>query len=139
MSARLCIKRLIAYSLRIYPHLQDTGGFFVAVLQRKSRPEVKQKSEGKRVAEEEIEETEQTGSTEATGEPALKKARLAEDFEDKSGTATPIVNEVLTVNGGEPIAETGGLFKEDPYTFVRPDDPGLSACLLVLSLLTLYS
>ena len=99
---------------------------------------MKQKSEGKRVAEEETEETEQTGSAEATGEPALKKARLAEDFEDKSGTATPIVNEVLTVNGGEPIAETGGLFKKDPYTFVRPDDPGLSACLLVLSLLTSY-
>ena len=25
-----------AISMRIYPHLQDTGGFFVAVLQRKS-------------------------------------------------------------------------------------------------------
>jgi hypothetical protein len=24
------------YSMRIYPHLQDTGGFFVAVLQRKT-------------------------------------------------------------------------------------------------------
>ena len=24
------------YSMRIYPHLQDTGGFFVAVLQRKA-------------------------------------------------------------------------------------------------------
>jgi hypothetical protein len=24
------------HSMRIYPHLQDTGGFFVAVLQRKS-------------------------------------------------------------------------------------------------------
>jgi hypothetical protein len=26
--------------MRIYPHLQDTGGFFVAVLQRKNVPSV---------------------------------------------------------------------------------------------------
>lgn len=26
---------LSVYSLRIYPHLQDTGGFFIAVLQKK--------------------------------------------------------------------------------------------------------
>jgi hypothetical protein len=28
------------YSMRIYPHLQDTGGFFVAILQRKVTNEV---------------------------------------------------------------------------------------------------
>jgi hypothetical protein len=28
-------------SMRIYPHLQDTGGFFIGVLQRKVTNEVK--------------------------------------------------------------------------------------------------
>lgn len=27
------------------------------------------------------------------------------------------------------VGETGGQFKEDPYTFVSPDDPILSACM----------
>ena len=28
----------VTYSLRLYPHLQDTGGFFVAVLQKADDP-----------------------------------------------------------------------------------------------------
>ena len=75
---------LIKYSIRIYPHLQDTGGFFVAVLQHRRTestavPKYKVTSpwgpkysffgtrEGKRTAEEETEE------------PNVKKARLNAD------------------------------------------------------------
>lgn len=75
---------LIKDSIRIYPHLQDTGGFFVAVLQHRRTestavPKYKVASrwgprysilgtrEGKRTADEEAEE------------PNVKKARLNGD------------------------------------------------------------
>lgn len=123
--------------MRIYPHLQDSGGFFVAVLERKTaaRSEPLVKSEGKRPA------TAPAGAdvaskkpdllkdlvVEDSGEPAAKKARLTEDV---SREATPGAGAVAVV--GEPATETGGAFKEDPYTFVSPTDPTLVSCMFVI-------
>jgi multisite-specific tRNA:(cytosine-C5)-methyltransferase len=119
--------------MRIYPHLQDSGGFFVAVLRRKvTNPPAT--SDRKRAATEETSE-----------EPESKKARLdAEQAafevvppeEDSpmavEGAETPVAQE----NRGETPAtkkekqSTGnGSFKEQPYTYISPTDPVLLSCL----------
>ncbi|ETW75883.1 hypothetical protein HETIRDRAFT_436831 [Heterobasidion irregulare TC 32-1] len=144
--------------MRIYPHLQDTGGFFVAVLQRKSSS-TKSPREGKRVADE------------ASDEPEIKRARLAGD-EDLS--TAEVVETEPAVEGGEPMDEEDdrttepstprldavpapdappnttnsnktktktkgkqsgdGGFKENPYTFIAPNDPIVQGCIRQLSL-----
>lgn len=118
--------------MRIYPHLQDSGGFFVAVLQRKAtaaapvRAEPLVKAEGKRPAAAADVTSEKPNLLEASGEPAAKKARLADDAsKDVSREATP------GAVAGEPATETGGAFKEDPYTFISSTDPTLVSCMFV--------
>lgn len=118
--------------MRIYPHLQDSGGFFVAVLQRKTAAaapaEPLVKAEGKRpAAAADVASEKPDMLKEASGEPAAKKARLADDAgKDASREATP------GAVAGEPTTETGGAFKEDPYTFISSTDPTLVSCLFVL-------
>lgn len=136
---------LICYfcSLRLYPHQQDTGGFFVAVLQRK--PEAKKlldlaSSAGtnnggsangtlKRNMPEDLETPER---------PVDKKAKLADidvEMNDAGGDAAIFSNgasaaevggpsQLLDNSLGEP-EQIGGTFKEDPYTFMSKDDPAV--------------
>lgn len=116
--------------MRIYPHLQDSGGFFIAVMQRRTAdtlPAPQKKAEGKRASE--TVET-RTGSQppSSVGEPASKKARLANE---QSLDGTDPTSAVDATAEAEPTAESGGAFKEDPYTFVPPDDPSLISCMFV--------
>ncbi|KAI0280399.1 cytosine-5--methyltransferase [Russula aff. rugulosa BPL654] len=119
-------------SIRIYPHLQDTGGFFIAVLQHRRSTAVPK--EGKRTAEEEAEE------------PNVKKARLDGDVDMVS--ATELSTSEYLDPGSPPLVETASastaqetqkqsqqqtetgdyVFKEMPYTFVSPNDPIVENC-----------
>ncbi|KAJ4478180.1 S-adenosyl-L-methionine-dependent methyltransferase [Lentinula aciculospora] len=120
--------------MRIYPHLQDSGGFFVAVLERKST-ELKtpaQARERKRMAE----------NVEPL-EPGTKKPRLESEPESSSipvDLTTDIVDQPATDEGGGGGANGSGngsgngSFKEMPYTFLSPLDPTLLSCISRLRL-----
>lgn len=140
-------------SLRLYPHLQDTGGFFVAVLQRKPKAK-KPLDMANSVA------TKKGGSGDGTlkrnmpGDPATperpadKKAKLVDvDVEmdgDRVASATStngagaavelLEGEVgrssqLPDNSLGESEQIGGTFKEDPYTFMSKDDPAVLASM----------
>ncbi|KAG5637196.1 hypothetical protein H0H81_005409 [Sphagnurus paluster] len=138
-------------SMRIYPHLQDTGGFFVAVLERKAST-----NDRKRGA-----------SIEAEGLQEIKKPRLDDTQaspmidtapEDIETDAEATVEETAPAEGAEAgievdpkpeeaskiVTETkqqrkakenkGGIFKEHPFTFLPPTDPILRHCIERLNL-----
>lgn len=166
--------------MRIYPHLQDTGGFFVAVLERKQGGEAAEHMyvvvlltrplhmlcraddglcrERKREAGEPVD----------VDVPEAKKPRLVvgnelgeaqvergdagmDDAGEPHEAAAESVDDVV-MDGNPPAAkpsqvgsnkgkrkakpsESGGSFKENPYTFLSPDDPNLQSCMYVVLLL----
>ncbi|KAJ6454578.1 cytosine-5--methyltransferase [Mycena sanguinolenta] len=130
--------------LRIYPHLQDTGGFFVAVLERSSADT----STG--AVEEAVEAAprkREADADESVEIPESKKPRLdadgvvkVEDDAEPPAETTSIAAEPATKNPAPPKAgkqkkgEGGGSFKENPYTYLVPDDPAILSCVSSLHL-----
>ncbi|KAF9493772.1 S-adenosyl-L-methionine-dependent methyltransferase [Pleurotus eryngii] len=115
--------------MRIYPHLQDTGGFFVAVLQKKQKAEPDTK-ERKREA------------TEPSDVPEAKKPRLIEENEDEDKIDVDVAAQVVedAQADGQKTPEEGDSkaisydFKENPYTFLSSKDPILISCIKRLKL-----
>ncbi|KAI8990721.1 cytosine-5--methyltransferase [Trametes punicea] len=144
--------------IRIYPHLQDTGGFFIAILQKKppAKPSAtvgasKETSESKRSAD----------AVEGIEKSLTKKPKLdcdaqanqspnaqSEEVEDvdeefleetsEEPSASMDVDQAKTEASSEPkirfkkgkTAEGASAhFKENPYTFISPDDPIIQACI----------
>ncbi|KAJ7201628.1 S-adenosyl-L-methionine-dependent methyltransferase [Mycena pura] len=123
--------------IRVYPHLQDTGGFFVAVLERTvvDPPEVSP-TQKKRDADEEVIEV-----------PDSKRARLDAGVEDmevvmanEAAADTPPETQTIPTMLVGPVPKTslptpkkkgegGGSFKENPYTFLPADDPTIVSCI----------
>ncbi|KAI0822437.1 cytosine-5--methyltransferase [Trametes gibbosa] len=141
---------------RIYPHLQDTGGFFVAVLQKKSPIRLPvavptSTSESKRSADavESLEKTEvkkpkldddalPTASEDAQGDEAEDEGEepIPDETADDAAPAMD-VDKPAPASGLEPkirfkkgkTAEGASAhFKENPYTFIDPTDPIVAAC-----------
>ncbi|KAG1722855.1 hypothetical protein EDB19DRAFT_1954364 [Suillus lakei] len=109
--------------MRTYPHLQDTGGFVVAVLEREPR----QKSHISVAAKRDVEDAEITV-------PEAKKVKL-----DLGGLPEPQQNvraasdtKKATFKGKPKFSDPS--FKEMPYTFLEPNDPTLLSCIEQLNL-----
>ncbi|KAH9829989.1 cytosine-5--methyltransferase [Rhodofomes roseus] len=154
--------------MRIYPHLQDTGGFFIAVLQKIPAPSTSNqgasKSDGKRQAEavDGLETsavkkpklaTELSSATEV--EPTRAAVETTEDIDEElpdeaveesdPSIVDPLPQPAPAVNpeefkkqqkGKKHRGDGGGAghFKENPFTFVSPDDPIIQACMAKLRL-----
>ncbi|KAL5514498.1 hypothetical protein ACEPAG_2587 [Sanghuangporus baumii] len=119
----------LEHCVRVYPHLQDTGGFFVAVLQRRD-PSPRAASPPKPEVKRPIEAQGQNGanSRPVAKERAAKKAKLLHDeAEFKDAEWPPTVD--ARVEEEPATAEIAGTFKEDPYTFVSPNDPIVESCV----------
>ncbi|KAK7059594.1 S-adenosyl-L-methionine-dependent methyltransferase [Favolaschia claudopus] len=125
--------------LRIYPHLQDTGGFFVAVLERIGDAiEAADVSSSSREKKREAEEPAEV--------PDSKKPRLDEEGGSENPTRSSETTAGADVTETTPKnlppqrapkqkkGEGGGSFKENPYTFLPPDDPSILSCLSRLRL-----
>ncbi|KII91119.1 hypothetical protein PLICRDRAFT_105153 [Plicaturopsis crispa FD-325 SS-3] len=146
--------------LRIYPHLQDTGGFFVAVIQRKrvAEPQAK-RTDLKRGAETgaddigivkkmRIEEEDNAEGTEGpenaeaegTSEGVADVTQPDSTVPQTEAPTDPTVSPTDTKQarrqqkGKDKPKESGGMFKENPYTFLAPDDPTLLTCMKGLNL-----
>ncbi|KAL1939391.1 hypothetical protein VTO73DRAFT_9947 [Trametes versicolor] len=134
---------------RIYPHLQDTGGFFIAILQKKAPARApaaaSASSESKRSAD----------AVESLEKPDVKKPKLDSDTQDDQVDEAEEVEEAAVPEdtAGEPSAAmdvdkpsgsksepkirfkkgktaegASAHFKENPYTFIDPTDPIITAC-----------
>ncbi|KAI0321420.1 S-adenosyl-L-methionine-dependent methyltransferase [Amylostereum chailletii] len=148
--------------MRIYPNLQDTGGFFVAVLHKKTPSKIVPQviKEGKRSADD-VPDTEV---------PEAKKARLEDNdgpqdvdmdqtvaFEDEAEAETAQIppGDDDDVSESPPTTESiapgndnqAGMptekqkrrsgdsgFKEMPYTYISADDPIVEGCMRQVSL-----
>ncbi|CAE6449031.1 unnamed protein product [Rhizoctonia solani] len=103
--------------LRIYPHLQNTGAFFVAVLHRKLKPEGQSAPAPKRSVDAIIE-----SATEA--ESSNKKQKTSDTVEE--GAQAPV-----QVDEDEPPEKEGkgSHFKELPYVFLPEDSKHLEQAI----------
>ncbi|KAF9788609.1 cytosine-5--methyltransferase [Thelephora terrestris] len=130
----LCLDRC----MRVYPHLQDTGGFFVAVLERAEFPSASghPHREGKRSAGH-LEET----ST--AKKPRIGDDGVAEDIMDQdesvdasaSTSASVPVSDQGECAEGEPRENAGDTgFREAPYTYLSPDNTSVVTCLQKLNI-----
>jgi len=123
-------------SWRIYPHQQNTGGFFVAVLERTPKP----KTSGTKRPKEDEEEDRQIKKPKL-GEEAIVRPRLdpvvVEHPKDgpvaQAGNQAHILHVEMAENGDEAEKElkarTSGSYKEEPYTFLDPASEDLKNCL----------
>ncbi|KIJ61456.1 hypothetical protein HYDPIDRAFT_96562 [Hydnomerulius pinastri MD-312] len=135
--------------MRIYPHLQDTGGFFVAVLERKASHKPSTSNYAKRGAEEVD-----------VAVPETKKLKLETDVPSAQLDEVPgasmsavgpgsamevdaVIKEGELTTGPSQIKQaprpgkaklSDPSFKEMPYTFLAPDDPALVTCIEQLKL-----
>ncbi|KAI6121941.1 S-adenosyl-L-methionine-dependent methyltransferase [Pisolithus sp. B1] len=97
--------------MRIYPHLQDTGGFFVAVFERKTKYR--------------------------TVDTVMMDVHAASTLEGK-GQSTERPPDVGSAVSWEQNALADPSFKEMPFTFLAPNDPALLACIKQLNLTTSF-
>ncbi|KAJ6578593.1 S-adenosyl-L-methionine-dependent methyltransferase [Mycena sp. CBHHK59/15] len=134
--------------IRVYPHLQDTGGFFVAVLERNEaiappKPHPREKKRGAKDLEQLLDgkkprlaDGDVKGETETQGpfddaDVSPEMGALAEDTAPAPAeTDVPAVAELPPQKGGKAKkGEGGGSFKEHPYTFLPADDATLVGCI----------
>ena len=107
-------------SWRIYPHLQNTGGFFVAVLERTPGyvPPAPKKKWTKRPAGDLADDSERDD------ERTRKRARIDTDVDVTLDTDMADPTPVDTKPGRverEKKEKGKGTYKEDPYTYVDAD------------------
>ena len=120
------------YSWRIYPHQQNTGGFFVAVLERVPKP----KPSGTKRPKEDEEEDRQAKKPkleEAAVHPPLGPIASARVVVAPAGGQMD-VDHVETEENGDDVekelkARPSGSYKEEPYTFLDPENEDLKSCL----------
>ncbi|KAF8156676.1 S-adenosyl-L-methionine-dependent methyltransferase [Crassisporium funariophilum] len=123
--------------MRIYPHLQDSGGFFVAVLEKVKKLTDESggsSSERKREANDLIELPEPKKQRMTSEAPYLADDDLMTD-----GLVEAVPNEVDSMDTEkgsrklrskkESLGKGGGSFKENPYTFLAANDPILLTCI----------
>ncbi|KDR72476.1 hypothetical protein GALMADRAFT_252559 [Galerina marginata CBS 339.88] len=131
--------------LRIYPHLQDSGGFFVAVLQKVVG------SENLGVPIFDRKRAADIGDV-ATEIPESKRLKVLSDNpaanEEMSMLAHAINSEPMKAvvsqaqvsvelpRSKKKAKDGGGSFKENPYTFLSSNDPILRSCIERLHITT---
>ncbi|KAI0305143.1 S-adenosyl-L-methionine-dependent methyltransferase [Multifurca ochricompacta] len=129
-SEDLCLERCI----RIYPHLQDTGGFFIAVLQHKPSTASLDRREGKRVAEEvEVTDVKKArldgnGDVSMTSTTELPESKIEPPNLTPTETTPAVQKHTQRQRHKQTSAGDGG-FKEMPYTFISPNDPTVESCM----------
>ena len=136
-------------SLRIYPHLQDTGGFFIAILHKK--PPVRPPTAPAKRTADAVEELDKADvkkpklDTEADAkdpegeqaddadeelpEEAADETASAMDVDQPPSTTAAPAEPKIRFKKGKTAEGAGAHFKENPYTFIEPDDPIVKACM----------
>lgn len=112
--------------MRLYPHLQDTGGFFVAVLQKAPESVAQPDAAlGSGAAAASVEEKHSTAVPSDTTLAVSNEERPAKRAKVETAEETAIAGSSSTQQQqGQKKKEKGtGLpFKEEPYTYLSPDN-----------------
>ena len=114
------IKQQLSRCIRMYPHLQDTGGFFIAVLEKKSSLGAKKielpvpDENGHKYFPLSNPTNSSVDILEATSEPPSKKPKL-----DLSQPDFGVTSSKKDVSNSIPG-------KEEPFIYIRPDHPDFS-------------
>ncbi|TFK66350.1 S-adenosyl-L-methionine-dependent methyltransferase [Pluteus cervinus] len=117
--------------LRIYPHLQDTGGFFVAVLEKGPLTPLTSERERKRPAGEVPEAVEPKRPRLDAGQVNAR----ADSMETEGAFPVRPQQPVSLDAESLAIGQAGDAsFKENPYTFLQANDPILLSCIERLQL-----
>ncbi|KAJ3551352.1 hypothetical protein NM688_g4752 [Phlebia brevispora] len=140
----------LARCMRIYPHLQDTGGFFIAALQKKlipgeSAPVAKESAENKRQAQhvEDLETSDPKKPRLSDNEhvPDSTADEVGDEHTDNDPVALPSTSQQPAQSTSQPTTGKASAgkgpdvhFKENPYTFLQSDDPVVKACFAQLNL-----
>ena len=128
--------KIITHSWRIYPHQQNTGGFFVAVLERAPKP----KASGTKRPQKDDEEDRQTKKPRLDDAAVLHPPLLPVTIESSPKGAVAQTGERMDVDrveveeNGDDVekdlkARPSGSYKEEPYTFLDPASEDLKNCL----------
>ncbi|KAH9057962.1 S-adenosyl-L-methionine-dependent methyltransferase [Lactarius deliciosus] len=124
--------------IRVYPHLQDTGGFFLAVLQHKQSRALPK--EGKRPAQDSAEVPDVKKARRDDGEddlmaPATEPPKSKSDQPTDSTPAetSKAARDQVQRQEQEQTATGDSGFRENPFTFVSPDDPIIESLHLSLA------
>ncbi|KAJ9113207.1 hypothetical protein QFC22_006046 [Naganishia vaughanmartiniae] len=131
----------LEHGLRLLPHDQDTGGFYVCVIERAAAP-----SSGGDESKKRAVSPSAPGGPEENGAP--KKAKVEAEApgavssdvafaEEPTVAVTPVETKpvVATVAETKPVQQgkkkkgTEHIFKEDPFFYVQPNDPELVSCI----------
>ncbi|KAH9000795.1 S-adenosyl-L-methionine-dependent methyltransferase [Lactarius hatsudake] len=125
--------------IRVYPHLQDTGGFFLAVLQHKQSRALPK--EGKRPAQDSAEVPDVKKARRDDGEddlmaPATEPPKSESDqpTDPTPAETSKAARDQVQRQEQEQTASGDSGFRENPFTFVSPDDPIIESCIQQLSL-----
>ncbi|KAF9444637.1 cytosine-5--methyltransferase, partial [Macrolepiota fuliginosa MF-IS2] len=142
----------LSFCMRVYPHLQDSGGFFVAVLEKKNKSPISevQSRDKKRDAKEssqgpEAKRPRLDDSVAAEGDAVIIPAgngpsaedeiRMEVETTDQAAAAASSGESLTQVVKTETIRSVGNeSFKENPYTFLPAEDLTLASCLERLKL-----
>lgn len=126
----------LEHSLRLYPHLQDTGAFYVCVLVKKGG-----ETGSKETSEEKSDAKRERASSPVEGEPEAKKARAEEASATpvEATAVTPAVEnstkEVVKVDepeAGKDRMGAGRPFNEEPYIYLTGlEDEQVKICKYV--------
>ncbi|KDQ60243.1 hypothetical protein JAAARDRAFT_205232 [Jaapia argillacea MUCL 33604] len=144
--------------MRIYPHLQDTGGFFVAVLEKELAKPVEPKKRqasgipAPKAKKPKLEQEEEGGEDDMVEDDVEEAVVPDPNPHTESNTPTPAPGSESNKggkqqkgkgNGGgkgkgkgrrEELDETGGDFNENPYIYLAADDPVVQTCIKKLHL-----
>ncbi|GAA6030928.1 hypothetical protein JCM8097_008941 [Rhodosporidiobolus ruineniae] len=123
----------LEHCLRLYPHLQDTGAFFVCVLVKKgdaAPAPVEVEAEEKMVEEpKEVEmkedaapaavEKRERASSPVDGQPEAKKLKPATEESAPAGEAKPVEAAPAAAEEKKETMGAGRPFNEEPYIYVK--------------------
>ncbi|KAI9458864.1 S-adenosyl-L-methionine-dependent methyltransferase [Lactarius psammicola] len=123
--------------IRIYPHLQDTGGFFLAVLQHKQSRALPK--EGKRAAQDpaevpDVKKARRGGDEDVLMAHATEPPKNDQPIDPTLAETSKAAQEQVQRQDQEQTATGDGWFKEMPFTFISPNDPIVESCIQQLSL-----
>ncbi|KAK2459717.1 hypothetical protein APHAL10511_008268 [Amanita phalloides] len=110
--------------MRIYPHLQDTGGFFIAVLERKSSGSKSACGDkGTSILGHRKREVE-----EPCNDAHNKKPRLDHQDIQDNPQSLEVTTDSASLSASKGTVNDGS-FKENPYTFLPSNDRILRSCI----------
>ncbi|KAG0145288.1 hypothetical protein CROQUDRAFT_658860 [Cronartium quercuum f. sp. fusiforme G11] len=130
----------LQHCLRIYPHLQNTGGFFVAVLIKAENasmednpidnPRLAVKRSADKLVDQVPSENSESKKPKIEGDidvPTIEEGKVATESVQTSVNQASEAEKVKAKPSGQKFNSRG--FQEEPYTYIKPGNEEVKKCL----------